>query len=50
MLLGAWSMVELFWYRPLTALWRIWATVLVIVGQASRMGVDPARRRLPRRA
>ena len=41
MLLGAWSMVELFWYRPLTALWRIWATVLVIVGKRPGWGSIP---------
>jgi hypothetical protein len=23
-LLGTWSLLELFWYRPLTALWRTW--------------------------
>ena len=41
MMLGAWSLVELFWYRPLTALWRIWATVLVIVGRRPGWGSIP---------
>ena len=41
MLLGAWSLVELFWYRPLTALWRIWATALVIVGRRPGWGSIP---------
>src|SRR4051812_34865266 len=29
MMLAGWSLLELFWYRPLTAWWRTWATVLV---------------------
>ena len=41
MLLGAWSLVELFWYRPLTAIWRIWATLLVIVGRRPGWGSIP---------
>jgi len=41
MLLGAWSLVELFWYRPLTALWRIWATALFIVGRRPGWGSIP---------
>ena len=40
-MLGAWSLVELFWYRPLTALWRIWATVLVIAGRRPGWGSIP---------
>jgi cellulose synthase/poly-beta-1,6-N-acetylglucosamine synthase-like glycosyltransferase len=40
-LLGAWSLLELFWYRPLTALWRIWATVLVIAGRRPGWGSIP---------
>ena len=41
MLLGAWSLVELFWYRPLTAIWRIWATILVIAGHRPGWGSIP---------
>ena len=41
MLLGAWSLLELFWYRPLTALWRIWATMLVIAGRRPGWGSIP---------
>ena len=45
MLLGAWSLLELFWYRPLTALWRIWATVLVL--RAGVPGGDRSRAARP---
>jgi cellulose synthase/poly-beta-1,6-N-acetylglucosamine synthase-like glycosyltransferase len=40
-LLGAWGLVELFWYRPLTALWRIQATALVVVGRRPGWGSIP---------
>jgi len=41
MWLAAWSLLELFWYRPLTALWRIWATALVILGRRPGWGSIP---------
>ena len=41
MVLGGWSLVESFWYRPLTALWRVWATVLVLVGRRPGWGSIP---------
>ncbi len=41
MLLGGWSLLELLWYRPLTALWRVWATLLVIVGRRPGWGSIP---------
>ena len=41
MLLGAWSLLELLWYRPLTALWRVWATVLVILHRRPGWGSIP---------
>jgi len=40
-LLAAWSLGELFWYRPLTALWRIWATGLFIAGRRPDWGSIP---------
>ena len=40
-MLGAWSLIELFWYRPLTALWRIWSTVLVMAGRRPGWGSIP---------
>ena len=41
MLLGPWSLVELLWYRPLTAVWRIWATALVVTGRRPGWGTIP---------
>jgi cellulose synthase/poly-beta-1,6-N-acetylglucosamine synthase-like glycosyltransferase len=41
MLLAGWSLLELFWYRPLTAIWRVWATVLVLVGRRPGWGTIP---------
>jgi cellulose synthase/poly-beta-1,6-N-acetylglucosamine synthase-like glycosyltransferase len=41
MLLAGWSLLELFWYRPLTAFWRVWATLLVLVGRRPGWGTLP---------
>ena len=41
MLLAGWSLVELFWYRPLNALWRLWATLLVVTGRRPGWGTIP---------
>jgi cellulose synthase/poly-beta-1,6-N-acetylglucosamine synthase-like glycosyltransferase len=41
LLLGLWSLLELFWYRPLTLLWRVWATVLLLVGRRPGWGTIP---------
>jgi hypothetical protein len=41
MLLGTWSLAELLWYRPLTALWRTWATLLVLTGRRPGWGSIP---------
>jgi cellulose synthase/poly-beta-1,6-N-acetylglucosamine synthase-like glycosyltransferase len=41
LLLGLWSLLELFWYRPLTLLWRLWATVLLVVGRRPGWGTIP---------
>jgi hypothetical protein len=41
MLLAAWSLLELFWYRPLTAVWRTWATVLVLTRRRPGWGTIP---------
>src|SRR5205085_10215360 len=48
MLLGAWSLVELLWYRPLTAVWRISATVLVVTGRRPGWGTSPRGHECPR--
>jgi cellulose synthase/poly-beta-1,6-N-acetylglucosamine synthase-like glycosyltransferase len=41
MVLAGWSLLESFWYRPLTALWRVWATGLVLVGKRPGWGSIP---------
>jgi cellulose synthase/poly-beta-1,6-N-acetylglucosamine synthase-like glycosyltransferase len=41
MTIAVWSLLELFWYRPLTAAWRTWATVLVIIGRRPGWGSIP---------
>jgi len=41
MLLGGWSLLELFWYRPVTAVWRAWATVLFLLGRRPGWGSIP---------
>jgi cellulose synthase/poly-beta-1,6-N-acetylglucosamine synthase-like glycosyltransferase len=40
-MLACWSLLEIFWYRPLTALWRTWATFLVLVGRRPGWGTIP---------
>jgi cellulose synthase/poly-beta-1,6-N-acetylglucosamine synthase-like glycosyltransferase len=41
MLIAGWSLVELLWYRPLNALWRLWATLLVLTGRRPGWGTIP---------
>jgi cellulose synthase/poly-beta-1,6-N-acetylglucosamine synthase-like glycosyltransferase len=41
-LLG-WSLLEVFWYRPLLALWRTWATIEHLIGRRSAWGTIPRR-------
>jgi cellulose synthase/poly-beta-1,6-N-acetylglucosamine synthase-like glycosyltransferase len=41
MVLAGWSLVETAWYRPLTAVWRVWATGLVLVGRRPGWGTIP---------
>jgi cellulose synthase/poly-beta-1,6-N-acetylglucosamine synthase-like glycosyltransferase len=41
LVLGGWSLLEIFWYRPITAVWRTWATVLVIRGRRPGWGSIP---------
>jgi len=38
---ACWSLVEIFWYRPLTALWRTWATFLFLVKRRPGWGTIP---------
>jgi cellulose synthase/poly-beta-1,6-N-acetylglucosamine synthase-like glycosyltransferase len=39
--IGGWGLLETFWYRPLTALWRAWATVLWLTGTRASWGTIP---------
>ena len=41
MVLAGWGLVELVWYRPLNALWRLWATGLVLTGRRPGWGTIP---------
>ena len=41
-LLG-WGLLEIFWYRPLLALWRTWATVSLLLGRTPKWGTIPRR-------
>jgi cellulose synthase/poly-beta-1,6-N-acetylglucosamine synthase-like glycosyltransferase len=45
-LLIAWSLLELFWYQPLTAVWRSWATLLALIGRRPGWGTIPRGRAL----
>lgn len=40
-LIGGWGLLEMFWYRPLTAIWRAWATVLWLTGKRASWGSIP---------
>jgi cellulose synthase/poly-beta-1,6-N-acetylglucosamine synthase-like glycosyltransferase len=41
MVLAGWGVLELFWYRPLTAVWRTWATGLALLGRRPGWGTIP---------
>ena len=41
-LLG-WSLLEIFWYRPLLAFWRTWATLSLVLGRRPAWGSIPRR-------
>ena len=36
-----WGLIEIAWYRPLTALWRLWASMLVLLGRRPGWGRIP---------
>jgi cellulose synthase/poly-beta-1,6-N-acetylglucosamine synthase-like glycosyltransferase len=40
-MIACWSLVEVFWYRPLTAIWRTWATLLFLIGRRPGWGTIP---------
>ncbi len=41
LLIGGWSALEIFWYRPLTAFWLVWATLRVLSGRRTGWGKIP---------
>jgi cellulose synthase/poly-beta-1,6-N-acetylglucosamine synthase-like glycosyltransferase len=38
---GCWGLLEMFWYQPLVALWRIWATIRFLTGRRPGWGTIP---------
>lgn len=38
---ACWGLLEMFWYQPLTAFWRIWATILFLSGRRPGWGTIP---------
>jgi cellulose synthase/poly-beta-1,6-N-acetylglucosamine synthase-like glycosyltransferase len=44
---GCWGLLEMFWYQPLTALWRLWATLLFLTGRRPGWGTIPRGAALP---
>jgi cellulose synthase/poly-beta-1,6-N-acetylglucosamine synthase-like glycosyltransferase len=41
LLIGGWALLETFWYQPLSALWRMWATFLWLIGRRPGWGTIP---------
>jgi hypothetical protein len=41
LLIGGWSLLEMFWYQPLSAVWRVWASVLWLIGRRPGWGSIP---------
>jgi hypothetical protein len=41
LLIGGWGLLEMFWYQPLSALWRMWATFLWLIGRRPAWGTIP---------
>jgi cellulose synthase/poly-beta-1,6-N-acetylglucosamine synthase-like glycosyltransferase len=41
LLIGGWGVLEMFWYRPLTAFWRAWASLLWVTGRRPGWGSIP---------
>ena len=39
--LGGWSLLEIAWYRPLTAIWRAWASIRWLTGSRPGWGSIP---------
>jgi cellulose synthase/poly-beta-1,6-N-acetylglucosamine synthase-like glycosyltransferase len=41
LLIGGWSLLEMFWYQPLSAVWRVWASFLWLIGRRPGWGTIP---------
>ena len=41
LLIGGWGLLEMFWYQPLSAVWRLWATFLWLIGRRPGWGAIP---------
>jgi len=41
LLLGGWGLLEMFWSQPLSALWRVWASFLWLIGRRPGWGTIP---------
>jgi cellulose synthase/poly-beta-1,6-N-acetylglucosamine synthase-like glycosyltransferase len=41
LLIGGWGLLEMFWYQPLSALWRVWASFLWLIGRRPGWGTIP---------
>jgi cellulose synthase/poly-beta-1,6-N-acetylglucosamine synthase-like glycosyltransferase len=41
LLIGGWGLLEMFWYQPLSALWRVWASFLWLIGPRPGWGTIP---------
>lgn len=40
-LIGGWALLETFWYQPLSAIWRFWASLLWLFGRRPGWGKIP---------
>ena len=40
-MIACWGVLEIFWFRPLTAIWRTWATFLFLIGRRPGWGKIP---------
>jgi cellulose synthase/poly-beta-1,6-N-acetylglucosamine synthase-like glycosyltransferase len=40
-MITCWSLLEVFWFRPLTVIWRTWATFLFLIGRRPGWGTIP---------
>jgi cellulose synthase/poly-beta-1,6-N-acetylglucosamine synthase-like glycosyltransferase len=41
LLIGGWGLLEMFWYQPISAVWRLWASVLWVIGRRPGWGTIP---------